>query len=93
MILAREETHISSLIIYCSTANAQSVIANLNLFPELEVVLTDVPAGKLVVLTETQTMNDIKDFISQIQNIPGVLAVNMIYHHAESPASLQEVIA
>lgn len=93
MILAREEAHISSLIVYCSAVTMERVKATLETFPELEVVLADAATGKLVVLTETQTMNDIKDVISQIQRIGGVLAVNMIYHHAESPASLQEVIA
>ena len=92
MMLARGETHISSLIVYCSAVAMESVNAMLNTFPELEVVLADVATGKLVVLTETETMNDIKDVISQIQRIEGVLAVNMIYHHAESPASLHEVI-
>lgn len=93
MIFAREEAHISSLIVYCSAETLERVQAILDTFPELEVVLSDATTGKLVVLTETQTMNDIKDVISRIQCMDGVLAVNMIYHHAESPASLHEVMA
>lgn len=93
MILAREEAHISSLVVYCAAATAENIKITLDALPELEVVLVDTATGKLVVLTETQTMNDIKDLIAHIQHIHGVLAVNMIYHHAESPASLQEFIA
>lgn len=93
MILAREEAHISSLIVYCAAAMAENIKTTLDSLPELEVVLTDAATGKLVVLTETETMNDIKNVIAHIQRIHGVLAVNMIYHHAESPASLHEVIA
>jgi nitrate reductase NapD len=48
------------------------------------------PRGRLVILIEREYPGDVLAAIDEIKNQQGVIAVNLVYQHAEDARALQE---
>jgi len=77
-----ENTHISSLIVHCTPDKLIKIKHAISDFENTEVVLHDA-LGKLVLLLETETQQEILSIIDRIQKLPGVLAATMVYHELD----------
>jgi nitrate reductase NapD len=49
-------------------------------------------SGKMVITLESDTEAVILERLEQISSLEGVLAANLVYHHSEDAASLEEEI-
>lgn len=83
--------HIASLAILARSERFSEVRSALATLPGVEVPAAD-PAGKLVAVLETTDEAAILSAIQQIHAIPGVLSVNLVYHHCEDADALAQEI-
>ena len=86
-----DEIHIASLIIHARPGAGEGVGKSLALLPAAEVFSGESP-DKLVLVFEAASSASLYDTIEHINNLDGVLAVNLVYHHHESPSSLAEEV-
>jgi len=77
-----ENAHISSLIVHCDPEKLTEIKGSITDVEYTEVALHDA-AGKLVLVLETETEQEILSIIEHIQNLPGVLAATMVYHELD----------
>jgi len=75
--------HISSLVVYVERSKLESVIQQTKLFPQIEIQGQD-PAGKFIVLLETEEEQSILTAIDYIQDLDGVLTATLVYHQIDS---------
>lgn len=85
------EIHIASLVIQIRPQRRQAIIAMLSQLPENE-ILTGEADNKLVFVFEASSAGALQETIDAINEMEGVLAANLVYHHHESPSSLAEEI-
>jgi nitrate reductase NapD len=71
--------HIASLVVHARPALFEAVKANLRLLTGVE-LHQESPAGKLVVVLETDHESQILQRIDQINRLPGVLNAALVYH-------------
>ncbi|NLS11337.1 chaperone NapD [Vibrio sp. SM6] len=76
------EVHISSLVIHARPEQLTTLKTALAEIPQLE-IYGENAEGKLVVVLETQTHGFITTIIDQINQLPSVLSVVMVYHQIE----------
>ena len=74
---------ISSMIIQSRPENMTSIKAALSHMPDTEISADD-PSGKIVVVMEAENDRQLADGMKQIGDIPGVLGVNLVFHHNEN---------
>jgi nitrate reductase NapD len=82
------DVHIVSLVVHARPERVDAVVAALADEPDAELAAQS--GGKLVVLAETAHERDIVALTTRLADIAGVLAVNLVHHHIESAASLEE---
>ena len=83
------EVHITSAIAFArpgTTAAIASAIARAGL---AEVARID-PRGRIVLLLERESTGAVLDSLDAIRTLPGVLAVHLVYQHAEDASALEE---
>lgn len=88
-----DNLHVSSLIIQVQPEHLNGLRDWLSPREDLEVRGTD-PAGKIVVVLESDGEQPILDMIEQIEARPGTLSANLVYHeiiNAEEADQLEEV--
>lgn len=73
--------HISSLIAFHREQAEPALDAQLAAWPEFELVARQ--SGRSVLLCESGSEHELLQRIEQLQCIEGVVAVNLVYHHAE----------
>ena len=61
--------------------------------PGAEFHLDSAHNGKAIAVFECASMGKTKQLVESIQQLPGVVNVSMIYHHAEENDALEENIA
>ena len=88
----RKEIHISSLVVHAHPTRQSAVMTALAQFPDLELHASD-DRGKMVITLESDTEAIILERLEQITRLEGVLAANLVYHHSEDTASLEEEIS
>ncbi len=86
------DVHISSLIIQTTPDATASVVQMLARLNEIEVVHIDSEKEKIIAVLESTTTKSIQQKIDTIEKIDGVLCAALVYHHAESSHSLNEVL-
>lgn len=91
MAIAATETHISGLIVYVRPELFAPVRSSIEAFTDCEIVTED-PAGKLVLVMETAGTHRITTTMDRIQGLTGVINTVMVYHHCEDDVSLDEEI-
>lgn len=84
-----DEIHIASCVAFVRPLDVEPTRCAIEASGLGEVPVTN-PAGKLVVLFERASSAEIVDAMAIIRSLPGVLAVHVVYQHAEPAAELQE---
>ncbi|MAZ34923.1 MAG: hypothetical protein CMO06_17415 [Thalassospira sp.] len=74
---------ISSMIIQSRPENMTAIKAALLKMPDTEISADD-PSGKIVVVMEAASDRQLADGMKEIGDIPGVLGVNLVFHHSEN---------
>ncbi|AJD53400.1 nitrate reductase NapD [Thalassospira sp. MBR-102] len=74
---------ISSMIIQSRPENMTAIKAALLNMPDTEISADD-PSGKIVVVMEAASDRQLADGMKEIGDIPGVLGVNLVFHHNEN---------
>ncbi|OSQ28739.1 chaperone NapD [Thalassospira sp. MCCC 1A03138] len=74
---------ISSMIIQSRPENMTAIKAALLKMPDTEISADD-PSGKIVVVMEAESDRKLADGMKEIGDIPGVLGVNLVFHHSEN---------
>lgn len=85
------EVHIASFVLQHRADALDGVRAALAAEPELELAI----AGdtRSVVLCETADRFRVMDLIDALREVPGVLNVLLVHHHAEPPEALDEPVS
>lgn len=85
------EVHIAGLLVQCAPARGAAVAAAVAALPGAEVCAG--AAGKLVVVCECGSCDEIMALVGRIRDLPGVLNVALVYQHAESAQAMEEEIS
>jgi len=83
-----DELHIASFIVHARPEAAAAIDAAVAALPVAEVAARE--GGRFVVLIESEERSGVTAAIDCLRDVHGVLAVNLVYHHAEPRASLLE---
>ncbi len=67
----------------------EEVVKVLATLPGIEVHQTDPETGKIVIVQEAESIDKEADGARRIQEIPGVVSVNMVYHYFADDPSLK----
>ncbi|WP_223620661.1 chaperone NapD [Lysobacter sp. ESA13C] len=84
------EVHIASFIVQHRAGAAETVAAAVAAYPDLELALASASAS--VVVCESQARTVLTERIDTLRDMPGVLNVLLVYHHAEPAAALDQPI-
>ncbi|MGM0784400.1 MAG: chaperone NapD [Pseudomonadota bacterium] len=87
--MTTQSLHIASFLVHVRPAQCASVAAWLADQPGCEVRAQD-PAGKLVVVMESEGEQPILERIDDARRQPGVLDAALIYHQLLDPATADE---
>ncbi len=82
-----DEVHICSLVVHAR--QPQLVRQALLRLPDVE-IRGDNGQGKLIVVLESGSENQLLERIREIQDLDEVLAANLVYHHCERADALEE---
>ncbi len=82
------EVHIASFVIQHRDSAADALAAMIEGHPDLDLAL----AGdtRSVVICESADRHAVMERVDQLQSVPGVLNVLLVYHHAEPAQALDE---
>jgi nitrate reductase NapD len=83
------EVHITSAVAFVRPGTATGIAAQITRAKLAEVARID-PRGRLVLLLERDSTRAVLDSIDAVQALPGVLAVHLVYQHAEDASALEE---
>lgn len=84
------EVHIASFVIQHRDTAADALAAMIREHADLELGLA--AATRSVVICESADRHAVMDRVDQLQAVPGVLNVLLIYHHAEPAHALDELL-
>ncbi|RDI98109.1 nitrate reductase formation protein NapD [Dyella solisilvae] len=84
------EQHISSLVVLHRPDALRAVQSFARAHPSLQIAAHG--DCRCVVLCETDDQRAVMDLIDGMGDLPGVISVSLIYHHAESPEELDEPV-
>jgi nitrate reductase NapD len=82
------EWHIASFIVTARPERIAAVIDAALTLPQTELAVHE--GAKLVLVMEGERRGDIMDRVDALNDIDGVITVNLVYHHAEDKDSLEE---
>lgn len=83
------ELHITSALAFVRPGTTTRLAAEIRKLELAEVPRID-PRGRLVLLLERDSTGAILDSLDAIRALPGVLAVHLVYQHAEEASALEE---
>jgi nitrate reductase NapD len=83
------EIHIASCVVHARPESLDATAAQIRAVNLAEVAASD-PVGRLVILLERSSAGEVLDAIDAIRGLPGVIAVNLVYQHAEDEHVMQE---
>jgi len=87
----KPEVHIAGLLVQALPEQRRKVAKAVSGLPKAEVRAAG-SAGKLVVVCEGDSDDQIMALIGRIRELPGVLNVALVYQHAESAEAMEEVV-
>ena len=73
---------VSSIVVQATTEGLNSARDFVLAHPQAEMHGSD-EISKLVVVVEMENDRTLSDFMTEIGNIPGVITVNMVFHHTD----------
>ncbi|WP_413110811.1 chaperone NapD [Thaumasiovibrio sp. DFM-14] len=77
------EYHISSLVVHAAADQIKSVISHLESMPGIEVPGCNA-VGKIVVVVEGDSRQDLVEQFEIIRQLPGVLAATLVFHQQDN---------
>ena len=86
-----DQWHIASLLVQAKPELREKIGHQLKTIENLE-VSTFTESGKWILIIEAPHESVLMQHIEFINNIQGVLSTNLVYHHCESFASMQEEV-
>ncbi|HJW27245.1 MAG TPA: chaperone NapD [Rhodocyclaceae bacterium] len=88
----KPEVHIAGLLVHTLPENRRKVVKGISGLHRAE-VRAGGKAGKLVVVCECDSDDELMSLIGRVRDLPGVLNVALVYQHVESAEAMDEVIA
>lgn len=88
----KPEVHIAGLLVQTVPEECRKVAKTVSSLPQAEVRASGA-AGKLVVVCECGSEDEVMVLVGRIRELPGVLSVALVYQHAESAAAVDEVVS
>ena len=85
------EWHVASLVVRHASDAAPALAEAVASVPGLEIAIQD--ATRSVLLQECEGTDALMHGIGQVESVPGVLAVNLVYHHVEAAPPDEAVAA
>jgi len=85
------DTHIASFIVQHRDSAADALGALIAAHPDLELALPS--PTRSIVICESADRHAVMQRVDQLQALPGVLNVLLVYHHAEPAPALAEPLA
>ena len=82
------ELHIASFIVLARPEALAGVADAVQAMPVAEIAACE--GGKLIVLVEASCNREVMAVVDCLRELPGVLAVNLVYHHADTRDLLNE---
>ena len=83
------EVHITSAIAFVKPGSGSAIAEDIRRAGLAEVPRID-PRGRLVLLLERPSTAAILDSLDAVRALPGVLAVHLVYQHAEDASALEQ---
>ncbi len=87
----RDEFHIASFVVQHRAEAADALAATIAASGDLELAASE--AFRSIVLCESEDQYALIDRIETLRAVPGVLGVNLVYHHAEPREALDAPLA
>ena len=87
----KNELHIASFVLQVRPEAIPMVDAAVMNVPIAEISARE--GGRMILLVETTDSRELTSFVDSLRDIPGVLNVNLVYHHAEAKDLLTEEIS
>ncbi|AKC86337.1 chaperone NapD [Pseudoxanthomonas suwonensis] len=84
----QDEVHIASFVVQHREDAAVALAAAVSVHPDLELAVPG--PTRSVVLCESADRHAVMDRVDQLKDVPGVLNVLLVYHHAEPGHALDE---
>lgn len=81
---------VSSLVLQVRPETLEAVKAYLENKPNIEIHASD-DFSKLVVVVEMENDIQLSEFMNEMSTVDGVITVNMVFHHTDSPEDLSTV--
>ncbi len=81
--------NMSGILVVAKPEQCEEVVKVLATLPGIEVHQTDPETGKIVIVQEAESIDKEADGARRIQEIPGVVSVNMVYHYFADDPSLK----
>ncbi len=85
------DVHIVSFVVQAVAEYLPELSEALKGIDGVEVHASDA-CGKLIVTAESDSARGVSDVFDQIRELPGVLAVSLVYHQVEDRAALEQEI-
>ncbi len=76
------EVHISSMVVLCRPDALENAVTQIKANPLAEVHAVD-ENGKIIVVLETPSEQNILDGIQELENIDGVISATLVYHQVD----------
>lgn len=89
--MSSPELHIASLVIFARPDCRADTIDFLNSVPACT-LYTEESRAALVIVVEVDQEGSINTLINELNALPGILSVNLVYHHVDSEHSLNQEI-
>jgi len=86
-----DEVHIASFIVHHRPEALPALEALADTMSGLDIAVRD--TGRLILLHESAGTRDLLGCIDAVQAVPGVISVNLVYHHAEPASALEQSAA
>ena len=86
-----EELHIVSLVVHAAPRRLEWVAGRIAELPEV-ILHASSPSGKLVVTLEAATADAIRQSVSRIQRIDGVLSAALVYQCSDTLDAMNEEV-
>ena len=84
------EIHITSAVAFARPERVAALAGEIAREGHAEVPRTNPATGRIVLLIERSSTAEVLDAIDAIRALPGVLAVHLVYQHAEEASALEE---
>jgi nitrate reductase NapD len=84
------EIHITSAVAFARFERVAALAVEIARDGLAEVPRMDPATGRIVLLIERSSTSEVLDAIDAIRALPGVLAVHLVYQHAEEASALEE---